>query len=215
MPVAMYNRFPFTLDPGNVGQTNWTTGEIDYPEALQGISTAALRKLTLDLAYTINYVGKGGASDVYINGTNPAASYTPVTPIIILGPEGIEVETLAVTGRSRRRPPMFLADTDQVVDVSMANRFILADNPAASRIIEIRQSTAPIPEEGDWMQFLLKAGSPGFAYDIRREGSSDTIAFVAGYVGVEFAPVTIEIQLEGGVWRLTAAGQGSAFGADA
>jgi hypothetical protein len=123
---------------------------------------------------------------------------------------------IAWLSASRRRPPVYLTDASQTVDMSMGNVFVLA-TPAATRIITIRQSTAPVPTNGDWMRFYLKVGASPFFCTLRREGSVDDIAYVAGYFGSPdiFQGCFAEVQLASGVWRLVAASAGVDASTDA
>ncbi|KYF87777.1 hypothetical protein BE20_24850 [Sorangium cellulosum] len=139
--------------------------------------------------------------------------------------------TVAFRNITRRRAPVFLTDATQTVDVSQGNIFVLANNPAATRIITLRQTSAPLPTNGDWMRFYLKLGAPPFHYTLRREGSGNDLAFINGYVeqvvdvdeGAGTSNVTIrifqpcfaEVQLVSGVWRLVASSSGVDYSTDA
>jgi hypothetical protein len=123
-----------------------------------------------------------------------------------------------LSGGTRRRTPAFLADADQTVGPSNGQIFVLADNPAALRDITLRQSSSPVPVNGDWMRFLLKTGNSPNYYRFRREGSGNDLAFVKGFIDVDEGAGTsflynccqLEVQLVSGVWRMV----GASFGVE-
>lgn len=76
------------------GQTIWNNGFVPSPDDMEPMSAELTASLLQRAFETMYYIGNGGVSDVYINGTNPnVAGYTPTTPIIIIGPQGMQVET--------------------------------------------------------------------------------------------------------------------------
>lgn len=99
-----------------------------------------------------------------------------------------------VLGYTRRRALVYLTDADQTVDVTAGNTYIIA-TPAASRVITLRMTTAPIPVNGDWMRFAV-TNLNGFVVTLKREGSpgSSVAAFTTNVAEAE-------VQMAGGVWR--------------
>ena len=107
-----------------------------------------------------------------------------------------------LSGRTKWKAPTYLGDSSQTVDAGTNNLFILTE-PGAGRDITIRQSTAPIPEDGDRIKFYIPvSGDAGIGIAFRREGFApgEIIATVNGSV-TKF-PTEVTVQLVAGVWRL-------------
>lgn len=108
-----------TFSGYTAGGVRWATGFIKEPGSLAGLDTGDIRKAIERLSELVFYVGGGGVSDVYINGTTPNASgYTPTTPIKILGGQGVEVSVLAVAEISTSIP---MTGTQPVTTDAVAN----------------------------------------------------------------------------------------------
>jgi hypothetical protein len=121
------------------------------------------------------------------------------------------------TGRTVRRTPSYLTDTSQTIDPSTnGNICVMLTAPAANRTITLRQSTAPIPEDGDWQRVTVLIGNGGNSVFFEREGATggDLIAtIVTGSNASDTA--TVEFQVVSGVWRLVGGGYLVRNGGDA
>lgn len=112
-------------------------------------------------------------------------------------------------GRPRRRTRITLTDADQTIDVGQGCLFLLPSAPAATRIIKLRTTTAPIPEEGEWLELVAPNLAAGHQYDIAREDGS-LICELYGLATADQA-VSAKFDFSLGNWRL---GLNSGGGAD-
>ncbi len=124
-------------------------------------------------------------------------------------------------GKSQRRAIVSLSDTAHTIDSSSgANNFIMRTAPGADRVITLRQSTAPVPREGDWYEFTVLLGTSAFTVGLQREGSMDYVAVIGDGVGMSpwgssNLAGTALVQFDSGVWRLVSVGGVAFYGSDA
>jgi hypothetical protein len=121
------------------------------------------------------------------------------------------------TGRTVERAPLYIAEANITLDQNTgANRIIMSANPTANRVITLRQSTAPIPENGDWFEVMVTLGASAFTVVLQREGSVEFVAVFGDGIGAAGNHVvSARVQLVSGAWRLMSTGGRYAFyGAD-
>ncbi len=118
---------------------------------------------------------------------------------------------------SQERAPVSLSDAAHTIDSSSGgNRFLMRTSPAANRVITLRQSTSPVPRNGDWYEFTVFLGLSIYTVALQREGSLDYVAVLGDGTntnpyGLSNLVATARVQLDGGVWRLVSVGGAKAF----
>ncbi len=139
-----------------------------------------------------------------------------VTGPLVLGTVSV-TGVLSIGFASRNRNILSLADADATIDsMSGANVFVMRTSPGANRVITLRQSTSPLPVNGDWYEFTVFLGTSSHTVGLQREGSLDYVAVFGDGVGTSpYASnnqvATARVQLVGGVWRLISVGGGPVF----
>jgi hypothetical protein len=124
---------------------------------------------------------------------------------------------------TRFRAPAYLSDANHTLDHdNNANNIVLLTPPAGNRILTLRQSTSPVPVNGDWFEVTVILGTSSHTVALQREGAAggDYVAVFGDGVGTSpFASSnlvgTAKVQLVSGVWRLTAVGGVVFYGSDA
>lgn len=117
--------------------------------------------------------------------------------------------TTTFFNRTRVAAPTYLADADVTLDATTLTNRVIMPTITTNRIITLRQSTSPVPVNGDWFEitvFLPDGVSPGITLSIRREGSGSNVVVLGPGANNTNEVASARVQLVSGVWRLTAVG---------
>lgn len=208
------------------GATIWAAGTVPQPDDGEPMSAELTASLLERIFETLYYVGNGGVSSVYINGTTPnAGGYTPTSAIKVLGAFGIEVTTLTadqatavnlgVSGTLSTTGP-FIPIGDGAVSlwrtgtISSTTGQVIDDtrdewkqtNGFVGDISHTVKSTSPIPQNGTRM-VIWKDGTSAFEVELKREDAS-----IIATLGTSWSSVTLTYYTVGTAWRLTNATNG-------
>ncbi len=160
-------------------------------------------------------LGVTGASTLAAVG----AASVQVTNDLGVGGSATVDEDMRVDGVLRTRAPAYPSDADVTLDSATGSNRVIMPTPAANRVVTLRQSTSPVPVNGDWFEVTVILGASVFTVGLRREGSVDYVA-VIGNSADPFSTsnyvASARVELVAGVWRLVSVGGAKVFrGADA
>ena len=114
----------------------------------------------------------------------------------------VSTGTIINLGRSRRRARVALADANATIDTTQGDCFHLVGNPAVTRTIVLRTTTAPVPLANEIIELI--APSSGVAtmdmYVITREDTTVICTFSSAVLTP--ASITAQFEFSAGVWRL-------------
>ncbi len=154
-----------------------------------------------------------GQLTILDNGSD-IGGFTAKTNTTISVEHGASFDLRAV---SQAPDPGDLSDADHTVDSDAGvNVFLMRTSPVGNRVITLRQSTSPVPRNGDWYEFTVFHGLSAYTVSLKREGSMDYVAVIGDGTntnpyGLSALVSTVKVQLISGVWRLVRAGGSKVF----
>lgn len=208
------------------------TGVVGVDDIVWTITVVNGTKFTLDTSTASGAAGAGGtaiavnkgtlgklidAADIFRRtlGIAVGAAYTgaaafPNTVSVTGNTTLTTVTTTGLTGTLERtkygEDPVDLSDADHTLDSTTGSNWIrMLTNPAANRILTLRQSTAPLPVKGDWFNVMVLLGNSAFTVALQREGAGggDYVAVLGDGVGAAGNNVASAlVRFDGTDWKL-------------